>query len=47
MYKDIQAEFRDTSPFVVMFQQIEQSALQRRRAERELVSTGDQAITIG
>jgi peptide/nickel transport system substrate-binding protein len=27
MYKDIQAEFRETSPFVVMFQQIEQSAL--------------------
>ncbi|MEM9778490.1 MAG: ABC transporter substrate-binding protein, partial [Pseudomonadota bacterium] len=28
MYLDIQAEFRETSPFVVMFQQIEQSALQ-------------------
>ena len=27
MYQDIQAEFRETSPFVVMFQQIEQSAL--------------------
>ncbi|UWR21136.1 ABC transporter substrate-binding protein [Sulfitobacter sp. S190] len=27
MYEDIQAEFRETSPFVVMFQQIEQSAL--------------------
>lgn len=27
MYKKIQADFRDTSPFIVMFQQIEQSAL--------------------
>ena len=27
MYLDIQAEFRETSPFVIMFQQIEQSAL--------------------
>jgi peptide/nickel transport system substrate-binding protein len=27
MYEEIQSEFRDTSPFVVMFQQIEQSAL--------------------
>ncbi|KIC51341.1 ABC transporter substrate-binding protein [Tateyamaria sp. ANG-S1] len=27
MYQDIQAEFRETSPFVIMFQQIEQSAL--------------------
>ncbi len=27
MYLDIQAQFRETSPFVVMFQQIEQSAL--------------------
>ena len=27
MYLDIQAEFRETSPFVVMFQQIEHSAL--------------------
>ncbi|WP_371170748.1 ABC transporter substrate-binding protein [Aliiroseovarius sp. 2305UL8-7] len=28
MYKDIQSEFRDISPFAVMFQQIEQSAMQ-------------------
>ena len=27
MYLDIQQEFREISPFVVMFQQIEQSAL--------------------
>ncbi|MEL7132318.1 MAG: ABC transporter substrate-binding protein [Pseudomonadota bacterium] len=27
MYEEIQAEFRETSPFVIMFQQIEQSAL--------------------
>ena len=27
MYKEIQSEFRDTSPFVIMFQRIEQSAL--------------------
>jgi len=27
MYKDIQAEFREISPFVIMFQQIEQSAM--------------------
>ncbi|WP_226780461.1 ABC transporter substrate-binding protein [Oceaniglobus trochenteri] len=41
MYRDIQAEFREISPFVIMFQQIEQSA------QRENVtdfSTG-QAIT--
>ncbi len=41
MYKDIQAEFRETSPFVVMFQQIEQSAL---RDNVENWSTG-QAVT--
>lgn len=41
MYKDIQSEFRDTSPFVVMFQQIEQSAL---RDNVKNFSTG-QAIT--
>ncbi len=28
MYQDIQAEFRETSPFTIMFQQIEQSAMQ-------------------
>ncbi|MEL7183950.1 MAG: hypothetical protein AAGK57_09930, partial [Pseudomonadota bacterium] len=27
MYQDIQAAFRETSPFVIMFQQIEQSAV--------------------
>ena len=27
MYEEIQSEFRDTSPFVIMFQRIEQSAL--------------------
>lgn len=27
MYEDIQAQFRDTSPFVVMFQKIEQAAM--------------------
>lgn len=27
MYSDIQAEFRDTSPFAVMFQKIEQAAM--------------------
>lgn len=41
MYHEIQAEFRDISPFVVMFQQIEQSAL---RDNVENFSTG-QAIT--
>ena len=30
MYQDIQAEFRETSPFVIMFQQIEQSAHARQ-----------------
>ncbi len=41
MYQEIQSEFRETSPFVVMFQQIEQSAL---RDNVENWSTG-QAIT--
>ncbi|SDW21471.1 peptide/nickel transport system substrate-binding protein [Ruegeria halocynthiae] len=41
MYKTIQAEFRETSPFVVMFQQIEQSALRENVTD---FSTG-QAIT--
>ncbi|WP_319546056.1 ABC transporter substrate-binding protein [Ruegeria conchae] len=41
MYKEIQAEFRETSPFVVMFQQIEQSALRENVTD---FSTG-QAIT--
>ena len=41
MYRDIQAEFRETSPFVVMFQQIAQSAMQE---DVENFSTG-QAIT--
>lgn len=41
MYRDIQAEFRETSPFAIMFQQIEQSAL---RDNVEHFSTG-QAIT--
>lgn len=41
MYRDIQAEFRETSPFAIMFQQIEQSAL---RDNVENFSTG-QAIT--
>jgi peptide/nickel transport system substrate-binding protein len=41
MYLDIQAEFRDISPFVIMFQQIEQSAL---RDNVMNFSTG-QAIT--
>ena len=41
MYKDIQAEFRETSPFVIMFQQIEQSAM---RDNVTNFSTG-QAIT--
>ena len=41
MYKDIQAEFRETSPFVIMFQQIEQTAL---RDNVENWSTG-QAVT--
>ena len=41
MYRDIQAEFRDTSPFVVMFQQIEQSAMRDNVTD---FSTG-QAIT--
>ena len=41
MYKDIQAEFRDTSPFVVMFQQIEQTA----RAENVMHFSTGQAIT--
>jgi peptide/nickel transport system substrate-binding protein len=37
MYLDMQAEFRETSPFVIMFQQIEQSAM---RAKVEGFSTG-------
>ncbi|MFZ7092620.1 ABC transporter substrate-binding protein [Primorskyibacter sp. 2E233] len=41
MYQGIQAEFRETSPFVIMFQQIEQSALRDNVAN---FSTG-QAIT--
>ena len=41
MYLDIQAEFRETSPFVVMFQQIEQSAVRDNIANW---STG-QAVT--
>lgn len=41
MYQDIQAEFREISPFVIMFQQIEQSAL---RDNVENWSTG-QAVT--
>ncbi len=41
MYKDIQAKFRETSPFVIMFQQIEQSAM---RDNVTNFSTG-QAIT--
>ena len=41
MYLDIQAQFRETSPFVIMFQQIEQSAL---RENVEDWSTG-QAVT--
>jgi peptide/nickel transport system substrate-binding protein len=41
MYADIQAQFRETSPFAIMFQQIEQSAL---RDNVENFSTG-QAIT--
>ena len=41
MYEDIQSKFRDVSPFVVMFQQIEQSAL---RDNVKDFSTG-QAIT--
>lgn len=41
MYRDIQAEFRETSPFAIMFQQIEQSAL---RDNVTNFSTG-QAIT--
>jgi len=41
MYKDIQAEFRETSPFIMMFQQIEQSALRDNVMD---FSTG-QAIT--
>ncbi len=41
MYLDIQAEFQETSPFVVMFQQIEQSALRDNVANW---STG-QAVT--
>jgi len=42
MYLDIQAQFRETSPFVIMFQQIEQSAL---RENVEDWSTG-QAVTL-
>lgn len=41
MYLDIQSEFRETSPFVIMFQQIEQSAL---RDNVQNWSTG-QAVT--
>lgn len=41
MYKEIQAEFRETSPFAIMFQQIEQSALRENVMN---FSTG-QAIT--
>ena len=41
MYQDIQAQFRETSPFVVMFQQIEQSAMRDNVTD---FSTG-QAIT--
>ena len=41
MYLDIQAEFREISPFVVMFQQIEQSAM---RENVNNFSTG-QAVT--
>lgn len=41
MYEEIQAEFRETSPFVIMFQQIEQSA---QRDNVMNFSTG-QAIT--
>jgi peptide/nickel transport system substrate-binding protein len=41
MYEEIQAQFRETSPFVIMFQQIEQSGLQE---DVQGFSTG-QAIT--
>ncbi|WP_108482673.1 ABC transporter substrate-binding protein [Oceaniglobus ichthyenteri] len=41
MYRDIQADFRENSPFAIMFQQIEQSAL---RDNVKNFSTG-QAIT--
>ncbi|MEX5727342.1 peptide/nickel transport system substrate-binding protein [Rhodovulum iodosum] len=41
MYQDIQAEFRETSPFAIMFQQIEQSAMRENITD---FSTG-QAIT--
>jgi peptide/nickel transport system substrate-binding protein len=41
MYRDIQAEFRETSPFAIMFQQIEQIAM---RDDVQNFSTG-QAIT--
>lgn len=41
MYRQIQAQFRDTSPFIVMFQQIEQSAMRDNVTD---FSTG-QAIT--
>ncbi|WP_099828125.1 ABC transporter substrate-binding protein [Oceaniglobus indicus] len=41
MYKDMQAEFREISPFIIMFQQIEQTAM---RDNVEGFSTG-QAIT--
>ncbi len=41
MYEDMQAEFREVSPFVVMFQQIEQSAMQENVTN---FSTG-QAVT--
>ncbi len=41
MYLDIQAEFRETSPFVIMFQQVEQSAMRENVTD---FSTG-QAIT--
>jgi peptide/nickel transport system substrate-binding protein len=41
MYHDIQAEFREISPFIIMFQQIEQSAMRDNVTD---FSTG-QAIT--
>ena len=41
MYQDIQKEFRDTSPFIVMFQRIEQSAMRENVMN---FSTG-QAVT--
>ncbi|MEM5477754.1 ABC transporter substrate-binding protein [Pacificibacter sp. AS14] len=41
MYQEIQAEFRDISPFVIMFQQIEQSAMR----DNVMNFTTGQAVT--